>query len=473
MFMKPIFKWFFFVMFCCFSTVTFAQYKLLSKNQLIEDYEILYASLINYHPVPFLYTADAALQTYFLKQKASLPDSLSDLAFQGDVRKLIAQIKCGHTSAKPSEAWYKAVAGKAVLLPFDVKVLAGRLFIHNTLEGELNYSIGDEILAINKIPAADLLAEMEAIQERDGLTTALVAAMIEKRFRSYFLWLHGKPDGYELQFRTAAGEVKQTTLRAAGAKLKEVVKPTVPAGLVMIAENSWSQFRFDSAQQIGYLQIKSFTDRKSFKKYYKTVFKYLKQKPDARLIVDLRDNPGGYFLNGNRFLTYLSDEKFQFSFQRRDTAFTKNEYVTMDKWSKLTKVGFLAKPSKQTVKGQRRTTFSFKPSKHRFHGKVYVITNGITFSQAALVASHLKEQGAVFFGSETDGTESFTNAMLNHKLVLPNSGIEVYIPYYQAISNSTQGKFGYGIQPNYPVPPSLDRSTDNTLETVFGMLKIR
>lgn len=469
--MRQIFKYFLFLAFCFAPTATYAQHKILSKNQLIEDYEILYASLINYHPVPFLYTSEAAMKAYFDQQKSTLPDSLSELAFHLEVRKLIAQVKCGHTYARPSKDWYSSVTGKAVFLPFEIKLLEGRLFVKNTVDQEVDFAIGDEILSINELTAKEILADMEAIQERDGYTDAFVNALVEKRFRLYFLWRYGAQVNYTIRFRTTTGEERQTTVEPAANRLKEAVKLSVPTTFVRVAENSWSQFSYDSTHRIAYLLIKNFSDRKSFKKYYKTVFKYLQQKPDARLIVDLRDNPGGYFFNGNRFLTYLSPEKFQFNFQRKDTAFTKNKYVGMDKWSKLTKLAFATKPTKQTIDGQRRTTFSFKPSKHRFSGKVYVITNGVSFSQAALVAAQLKEQGAVFFGSETGGTESFTNAVLSNKLVMPHSGIEVYIPYYQAISNSTQGKFGYGIQPNYPIPPSLDRTTDNTLETVLDMLQ--
>jgi hypothetical protein len=71
--------------------------KILTKQQAIEDFSILYSSLINYHPNPFLYVAESDFKTYFETQKSNIPDSLSELEFHYLSRQLISQIKCGHT----------------------------------------------------------------------------------------------------------------------------------------------------------------------------------------------------------------------------------------------------------------------------------------------------------------------------------------------------------------------------------------
>ncbi len=54
-------------------------------------------------------------------QLNGLPDSLTELEIHLIARKRIAQIKYGHTYAKPSEEWYKEMATKNELQPFEVR----------------------------------------------------------------------------------------------------------------------------------------------------------------------------------------------------------------------------------------------------------------------------------------------------------------------------------------------------------------
>ena len=39
--------------------------KIFTKTQMVADYELLYSSLVNYHPTPFLYTPEKELKSYF------------------------------------------------------------------------------------------------------------------------------------------------------------------------------------------------------------------------------------------------------------------------------------------------------------------------------------------------------------------------------------------------------------------------
>jgi hypothetical protein len=445
--------------------------KILTKEQAIEDYSILYSSLINYHPNPFLYIAENDLKAYFDTRKSNLPDSLSELEFHYLSRQLISQIKCGHTFAKPSKEWYASVSGKNVQLPFDVKKIENKLFISNTIDDIFQFNINDELISINNVKVSDILQQMSLMQERDGFTESFSNALIEKRFRTYILFIMGVQSEYLIEYKTNSGEIKTTTVFPTNKKLKEIKKAELPSNFKKIIENNWSSLSYDSTTNLSYLKIDNFSDRKEFKNYYQSVFKFLKQKVNAKLIIDLRDNPGGDFRNGNTFLTYLTPDKFELNFQKPKKIETENEYVTLKRWVKWTKIAFALKPSKHKVKGLRTETFTYKPSKYLFKGKVNVITNGVTFSQAALVAAHLVEYGAVLFGQETGGVEMGCNGILNYDLVLPNSSLVVTIPTYQVKSNSTKGQFGYGVKPNYPILPILDSSIDNTLVEVIKVIR--
>ena len=466
------------IIYVLFHGITFSQSftipsdKILTKQQLIEDYNILYSSLINYHPNPFFYVSQSDLKAYYETQKSNIPDSLSELEFHYLSRQLISQIKCGHTYAMPSKAWYAWVNGKNILLPIDVKNIEGRLFISNTIDGTFPFNINDEILSINDVSTKDILQRMSLMQSRDGYTESFSKALVEKRFRTYLLFIMGVKTEYLIEYKTNLGEIKKVTVQASNKKFKDIKQPELPPHFKKVLENNWSTFSFDSTANIAYLKINNFSDRKEFKKYYESVFKFItQQSKKTKLIIDIRDNPGGYFGNGNNFLTYLTPNKFELNFQKPKRIKEENNHIGLNKISKLTKFAFSLKPSKYKVEGQLTETFTYKPSKYLFKGKVFVMANGVTFSQAALVAAHLKEYGAVFFGEETGGAEIGCNAILIYDLVLPNSQIQVKIPAYKVKSNSTGGEFGFGVKPNYPIKRNLDQSKDNTLLELITTIK--
>lgn len=444
--------------------------KNLSNKQLYEDYDILYSSLVNYHPTPFLYTSESDFKKFYEKQKAAFPDSLSEREFYIIARQLISQLKCGHTYGDISDTWNNTVKGKNILLPFEVKYIEGKVFIKNTVDEAFDFNIGDRLISINNVPVETILKRMDSLQVRDGLSQSFVDEAIAIKFRMYYLFLYGDQDKYLVTYISEKGEQKQTTVKSILKNMKESKRAAFPENFKVQYANKWSLFAVDSVSNIAYLKIVSFSDRKEFKKYYKQVFSYLKQFPSLQLVVDLRDNTGGYFGNGNTLLTYLTPDKFEFTFQRPDRKIEKNKYTTLDMGNKLTKLAFSLKPSKYKKEGQKTHTFTYKPDKLIYTGKVNVITNGITFSQAALVAAQLKENGATFYGTETGGNETSTNAMVNYKVILPNSAFKAYIAYYQVISNSTKGAFGFGLKPDFELLPSSDSTIDNVLMEALSLL---
>lgn len=445
--------------------------KSITKQQAIEDINILYTALVNYHPNPYAYIADSTLKAYFLQQTTNLPDTIDELGFHFQCRQLIAQIKCGHTFAKPSDAWYASLKGKNVLLPFDVRIVNQRLFVSNTIDEKFEFKVGDEVLSINNVAAKDILEKMSVMQERDGNTQSFIYALIEKRFRTYLLFTMGIQDDYIIVYKSGKDPARKVTVAPTLKKLQEVKIAEPPANFIKITGNSWSALHLDTTLNTAYLKISSFSDRKEFKKYYKSVFILMKKEKSTNLILDIRDNPGGYFGNGNNLLTYLTPAKFDLTFQKPKRKQENNPYIGLKKWSKWTKLAFSLKPSRHRIKGQSTTTFTYKPSKYLFQGNVHVLINGITFSQAALVAAQLKENGAEFYGQETGGTEIGCNGILNYDLVLPNSELAVTIPVYSVKSNSSAGKSGYGVQPDYVIAGSIDNSKDYILEAVLSSVK--
>ncbi len=99
-----------------------------------------------------------------------------------------------------------------------------------------------------------------------------------------------------------------------------------------------------------------------------------------------------------------------------------------------------------------------------------MLTNGLSFSTSSIVSAQLKAQGAIFYGVETGGTESGTNAILNHQLILPHSQGRFSIPYYYVFGKTKDPVFGRGVQPNFTLLPKVGSAQDDVLESVLQLL---
>lgn len=425
--------------------------RILMRNQMVEDYSILYSSLLEFHPNPFAYSTEQEFQKHFQAQMNAFPDSLNMLQFLVIARKLNEKLKCGHSFGIPSPEWYESLKGKKVLLPFEIGRQDEKIIVRNVTEDASGIEINDEILAVGGVSIGELLKKMGEMQERDGLTNSYVDEVVIRRFRTYYFFMFGNPAEIRVDFRRGNSNTQSILVYLSNRKMNAEPKKELPAHFKLLEETHWSKFAIDTISGIAYLKISSFSDRKDNKKYYRNVFTLLQKLDCQDLVIDIRDNGGGYFVHGNRFLSYLSPEKFEFNFQRPKQKPKKSDYISMGTFSKLTRFAFNLKPQKFRIEGQRTHTFSYKPNPLRFKNKVHLITNGITFSTSSLVAAQLKRYGTVCYGTETGGAESGTNALLINKLILPNSQIHFNIPYYHVLSNSQNMNSGMGVKPNFEI----------------------
>lgn len=443
--------------------------KLLGPKELVEDYDILFSSLTNYHPSPFVFIKEESLEEYYLKQRAFLQDSLSEREFYIIAKKLITMLKCGHTAGNISNGWFNALSGNAVILPFEIYREDSKVFIGNTVDEPFDFKVGDELISINDLPIYSILEQLDSIQPRDGNTPHFASEALVLNFRMYYLLFYGYQSNFKIEYRSGDSN-KVTEVQSIPKRINKSSEISLPDNLNLIHSNSWSQFAVDTVKDIAYLQIQSFSDRKEYKEYYKLVFEELRKYPETKLIIDLRNNTGGYFGNGNRLLSHLTSTKFQFNFRRPKKDYEKNRYAKLNGWGKLTKLAFSLKPKKHRSEEYKVYTFSYRPQAPNYIKKVHVITNAFTLSQASVAAANLNESGAIFYGTETGGLETSNNAMLFYKVVLPNSKFKAKIPYYQVISNSTEGLYGRGIMPDYEITPIFNDHNDNVLLKVIELV---
>jgi C-terminal processing protease CtpA/Prc len=217
--------------------------------------------------------------------------------------------------------------------------------------------------------------------------------------------------------------------------------------------------RFLKDPQVAEIRLRYFVGG-NFRPWVENTFKTLREKGTETLIIDLRGNGGGDDMYGAMLVSYLTDKPFRY-FDRINVntitpSFKEHTDLKLDE-KQLARFregaapnpagGFFLTPKMHPGLAEQA------PGKHPFLGKVFVLTDGGTFSTAAdfcAVVHHLKR--ATFVGEETEGGYYGNNSGMMPTLTLPNSKVKVRLPLYE-YWNAVEGGDGKrrGTRPDYVV----------------------
>jgi hypothetical protein len=102
-----------FLFFCsCTVTKKFDPNKKYAPDQLQTDYTLFRDILEKEHPGLYWYTSADSMNYFFEKGKALLQDSLTETGFRSVLSYVLAKIKCGHTTVRPSKSYAKRGTGR-------------------------------------------------------------------------------------------------------------------------------------------------------------------------------------------------------------------------------------------------------------------------------------------------------------------------------------------------------------------------
>lgn len=449
---------------------------LLSPEQLKEDFLVLTSTLETQHPSAYRFVSRDSMQRSASAILAQLNEPLTGDAFHLIVRRFITQVHCGHTVAMPSIEWYRQQKLHANILPILPLVDGNQLFMSTAIISD-SLAAGKEILSINGRDALEILTDMRAIHTRDGFSGTAIDYNIGDLFQTYFLFLYGSEPEYKVIYRD--GNASTTAIL----KNKEDITGKFPArhgfeNYRVAVSTKWSKLYVNTADSLAILRIIGF-DRKHYKRYYKQVFREVKALQIPNLVIDVRDNGGGYFPNGSSLLTYLSkDEPVTFRFSRTRAKQQKSPYLKMQFINRMTRSLFKLLPDPVDHDSLRTYEIRYKTkTKRHFDGQLYLLINGGSFSMSGYVSAYLKHHtNAIVIGQETGGGEEGSNAILFQTLTLPNSTVRIHLPYYHLDHQLNGIATDRGIMPDivveYRVEDHLE-GVDLELEKVLQDLRQR
>ncbi len=357
----------------------YEEHKTITVEAITQDFDLLIESLKTVHPNLYNYIPADSLNAVIDSMRGELKHALTEDQFHVEVRKLISKIGCGHTTAKPSVSWYQYQKNESKILPITVYIVDQRIYLSQSFSEDTLLKRGNEILAINQHPAKDIIKEMRAIQQRDGYSQSYVNYNMQALFNTFYLFIYGRSDQYNIDYINEFGQPASTSIRAGYAFAPKAT--TSVTGNSIELKMSGAKFSIPKGNSSYAVIDIDYFATKGFKKFYKSVFKTIEKNNIEYLVIDVRDNGGGYFLNGNRLLSYLLKEPFQMHFWRPRTKVTDNEYLKMHKSNVLTEKLFKAIPDRDANDPNRNFKLKYKPAKkNHFSGQVFILTNGGSFS---------------------------------------------------------------------------------------------
>lgn len=439
----------------------------MAAGPLIEDIVLLKKILEANHPSLYWYTSKDSMDYYFNETMAGITDSLNEPDYKNRLSKLIAHIKCGHTTVRFSKGYGKVAAMyRYPQFPLALKVWDDSLVVlGSAYRNDSIFKRGTIVTAINQRSPVQLLDTMYQYISTDGYGVNHKSQIISGNFPGWYKTILGDADSvYSIRYIDSTGTEKETTLRA--------YRPVVDTNRQTRQETRESRLTrreirqlnllnkrtmvIDTAASTAFIRLTTFTGGR-LKSFFRRSFKTLSKLSIQHLVIDLRENGGGNVSNSIRLTQYLADKSFKVG----DTVAAISRKFEYGRYIKPRLLYWMAmnfgarKEKDGSIHYRRYERHYYAPKEtNHFNGKVYLVQGGYTFSAATMFISQLQGQSNVkVVGEETGGGYYGNSAMHIPKITLPNSGIVVSLPMYRLVMNKQRPK-GRGIMPDIMIKPS-------------------
>lgn len=415
------------ILFFTFLVVTsaiFGQASNVLKHQRL-DFEQFKTALFAIQAEPNLHFPKDSLELVLNQMREKLRSPLSPSEQFLLYSEVISKLQCGHTAVQPSKKilreWYKAKQS----LPFDLKMVQKKLYIAPIHPSDVKFQKALNESKNSKKTKAEL--KNEKILQGGTEIIAIDGKTIAEWIEIFSPYLSSDENGIDFNYyvagyyfdfyRSLFQVVPKNSIEIKVVSKRDTITTSVALGFPPIntifersktpkkSKNELDFAEFAIDKSIGYFKFSSFELAKGpeYNAFLKKSFEQLKSKKVKTLIIDLRGNNGGE----------LQAELLRYFIKREETI-GKYWFKKEISGAQLRKMGVkrFATPTRKYLKNHRRLktkniplTIQPAPSSLYFDGDILVITDGGTFSAAAILASNLKTfRGAQLVGSPSGGT---------------------------------------------------------------------
>ncbi len=462
--------------------------KPIPAKKLQADVRFIQKKITKLHPQLYDYISKKELDYKFDSLTTSLDKPLTRREFYLKLSPVISSIKQGHTRVnvpfkkytKGEKEKIKNSQGLTPISDLKVEFFDSKLYVIENKSIDSSIRVGTEIISIDSVKPNEIVAKYYNTFASDGFNTTYKKSHFNHNIISYYFIENDLKDSLKVQFNyygdTLTKTIKRIVTKKEDIKSESDTLKKQKESKIKKHASKYSQLSFvgeDSCTAL--LKVKEFRMID-----YKNYFKKIDSVGATALIIDLRNNPGGYQVSSEKLFSYIIDTSYLYTHPYEVTSRTSilhtRFFVNKSIIGKLFHIAFLPLriirySSKLLFIKKMDNRLFYKPlisnivkpsKKYGFKNKVYVITDGGSFSASCIISSNLKSyQFATFVGEETGGEYNGTAAGYIPTFKLPHSKIKVNfgLLYVKAIGSTDT--IGRGIMPDVEIIPNLeDRIND-------------
>lgn len=433
---------------------------------LQDDIDVLEQAVTQLHPGVYRYNTPVQLRAGIaalrreLAHDATLPQAW--LAFN----RFTALLRCGHTYPNPVNQSAEVAARlfeSKTRLPFHFRWLDGRMVVTRNFSGDPRLAPGTQVLAIDGVRSPELLAAMLPLVRADGYNDGKRISLLEvggrERYESFDI-LH--PLLYPqtnsnialsvLPPDQSAPVALRVPAQTQAQRLAQRLEPPRQKGAP-----AWTLRRLDDGIALLDMPTWAIYDRSwDWRAWLQDAFEGELLATAPVLVIDLRDNEGGWDL-GADLLAYLVASEQPVPGYLRKTRYRSSPPELrpyLDTWDRgFHDWGAAAVPMGDgfyrlerdgvPAEGER-----IAPQSPRYRGKVYVLISAVNSSATFEFARAVRRAGAgTLVGQATGGNLRGINGGAFFFMNLPNSRIEIDLPLI--------GLFPVAPQPDAGLQPDI------------------
>lgn len=446
--------------------------KILKRDSLINDVNLLEQVLTEMHPGLYRYNSHADIASLFDSFRKNLPGNISESEFMKRLAQLVTKIKCGHTYLNP---WNMDIElrnrlyGNKQYFPVGFKIVDGRFFVTENATDFEHLERGAELLSINEVPVDEIYNNLTTIAKSDGNNKNPTAHYLSlnrydtsywNAFDIYFPLFYPLQDPmYSISYRNPDEEQVKYLNVEAMYKKERAEKMERVYGSEVLETSKWKLEILNADLAIMKLGTFATWNWKGFdhKEWYTSAFAQLDSLNISNLIIDIRGNGGGLTEPKNELISYLIDDELVCDDQGKvfikTTKLNPELLPYMETWAKPLVEGLPTDKYLKVNAGlfqymEPSECVNISPKDEKYKGKVYVFGDSSNVSATFTFLDQAKTKGfATYVGQHSGGNKQGINGGEYVFFKMPYSKIEVDIPLkYFAPNNPRKDE---GLSPMY------------------------
>ncbi len=475
---------FFFIIplfFSCSVSRNYNPNKKYSPEELRQDYSLLRNIVEKKHPSLYWYTPKDTMDYFFDAGCKAISDSMTEFQFGWNIlAPLTSTIHCGHTSFSMSKGWNKFIKNKNIpSFPLYLKVWNDTMMVVGNLNPKDSaIKRGNFITAINGIKSVDIISRMFDYMSADGYANNVNYIRLSLGFPYFHRNIFGLYKTYFVNYTDSNGVEKSTFLPyyAPSDTLKKEKRKREKRITYQEKLENIRSLQYNSS--FALMTVNGFSNG-HLNSFFKRSFRDLRKNKTENLVIDLRANGGGDINKSVLLTKFLRNTPFKvvdsaYSISKNLHPFTRNISSGFFNNIGLLLVTHKREDGKYHFGYWERHTFMPKRKNH-FDGKVYVLTNGLTFSASALFCGAVKgQQNIILAGEETGGGWYGNSGIMIPNITLPNTKLKVRLPFFRLVQYQHIATKGTGVIPDVYIGTNwrdILNGVDTKIETVKRMIE--